>query len=76
MDKLPEISEDLNRSLLSIKNITNSLDTGDGTISKLINSDEFYTNINGLITDSRSLLEDVKKNPTKYLRAYFEAKKK
>ena len=42
----------------------------------LLVSIEFYNNINGLIKDSRSLVNYIKDNPTKYLRAYFEAKKK
>ena len=42
----------------------------------MINNDDLYNNINGLIVDSRSLVNDIKDNPTKYLRAYFEAKKK
>lgn len=76
MDNLPTISEDLNSSLASLKVIIDKINTGDGTMSKLINSNDIYDNVNGLITDSRLLLNDVKENPTKYLRAWFEAKKK
>jgi hypothetical protein len=42
----------------------------------MLNDDELYKNVNGLVLDARLLLEDVKENPTKYLRAWFEAKKK
>ena len=42
----------------------------------MLNDDELYKNVNGLVLDERLLLEDVKENPTKYLRAWFEAKKK
>ena len=45
-------------------------------ISKLINEKDLYENVNGLVLDARSLLGDVKQNPAKYLRAWFEAKKK
>ena len=76
MDKIPIISEDLNQAMVSVKNITSKLENGDGTLSKLLNNEEFYNNINGLVTDSRGLVNDIKDNPTKYLRAYFEAKKK
>ena len=46
------------------------------SLAKLISRDELHDNINGLVLDARSLLDDVKKNPAKYLRAWFEAKKK
>ena len=52
------------------------INSGNGTLSKLIHREDLYDNVNGLILDARSLLDDVKKNPAKYLRAWFEAKKK
>ena len=76
MNKLPAISTELNDAIISVKNIVNKIENGEGTISRLVQNDEFYNNINGLVTDSRKLINDVRDNPTKYLRAYFEAKKK
>ena len=76
MNKLPEISSQLQEASSSIVNIMNNINSGSGTISKLINQDEIYNNFNGLISDSRLLIEDIKNNPTKYLKAYFQAKKK
>ena len=76
MNKLPEMSSQLQEASSSIVNIMNNINSGTGTISKLINQDEIYNNFNGLISDSRLLIEDIKNNPTKYLKAYFQAKKK
>ena len=76
MNKLPEMSSQLQEASSLIVNIVNNINSGSGTISKLINQDEIYNNFNGLISDSRLLIEDVKNNPTKYLKAYFQAKKK
>tara|TARA_B100002052_G_C15837829_1_gene578656 strand:- start:975 stop:1580 length:606 start_codon:yes stop_codon:yes gene_type:complete len=76
MNKLPEMSSQLQEASSLIVNIVNNINSGRGTISKLINQDEIYNNFNGLISDSRLLIEDVKNNPTKYLKAYFQAKKK
>ena len=56
--------------------IVSNINSGEGTLSKLINREELYDNVNGLVLDARSLLDDVKNNPAKYLRAWFEAKKK
>ena len=76
MNKLPEMSSQLQEASSSIVNIMNNINSGSGTISKLINQDEIYNNFNGLISDGRLLIEDIKNNPTKYLKAYSQAKKK
>jgi len=76
MNKLPEMSSQLQDASTSIANIVNNINSGEGTLSKLINHDELYNNLNGLVSDGRSLIDDIKKNPTKYLKAYFQAKKK
>ena len=76
MDKAPDISERIDEISILITSIFNNINNGSGSLSKIINQDELYNNVNGLITDARSLLDDVKNNPTKYLKAYFNAKKK
>ena len=76
MNKLPEMSTQLQDASSAIASIVNNINNGKGTLAKLINHDELYNNLNGLISDGRSLIDDVKNNPTKYLKAYFQAKKK
>jgi len=76
MDKVPGISGNLDQALIDLSDIIENINTGDGSISKLINEKDLYENVNGLVLDARSLLGDVKQNPAKYLRAWFEAKKK
>ena len=76
MNTVPEISKEINDISIMVASIVNNVNSGSGSISKMINEDELYNNINGLIVDARSLVDDVKDNPTKYLRAYFNAKKK
>ena len=76
MMQLPAMSNQLQDASSAIASIVNNINSGQGTLSKLINHDELYNNLNGLISDGRSLIDDIKKNPTKYLKAYFQAKKK
>ena len=76
MNTIPDISKEISDATTMIKAIIDNINTGSGSLSKMINEDELYNNLNGLITDARSLLDDVKDNPTKYLKAYFNAKKK
>ena len=76
MEKVPDISIEIDKMLSDVADIVENINSGKGTLSKLINREDLYDNVNGLILDARSLLDDVKKNPTKYLRAWFDAKKK
>tara|TARA_Y100000590_G_scaffold399474_1_gene482779 strand:- start:4068 stop:4979 length:912 start_codon:yes stop_codon:yes gene_type:complete len=76
MNKVPSISSEIDRTLVDIAEIVSNINSGKGSLSKLINREELYDNVNGLVLDARSLLDDVKNNPAKYLRAWFEAKKK
>lgn len=76
MDRMPSISTEIDEILLDVNVLVENLNNGNGSLSKLLNNDELYNNINGLVLDARLILDDVKNNPTKYLRAWFEAKKK
>ena len=76
MEKMPSISNEIDGILIDVNSVVKNLNSGEGSLSKLLNNDELYDNINGLVLDARSILDDVKNNPAKYLRAWFEAKKK
>ena len=76
MTKVPSMSEEIDILISDLSEIVKNINSGDGSLSKLLNRAELYDNINGLVLDARSLLGDVKENPAKYLRAWFEAKKK
>ncbi len=79
---LPELSNKI--SLLSEKlTLTaDNINSGSGTLSKLLNEDalyddalEFINNANLLIVDAKEVVLDVKNNPKKWLKAYFAAKR-
>ena len=79
---LPELSDKI--SLLSEKlTVTvDNINSGSGTLSKLLNEDalyddalEFINNANLLIVDAKEVVSDVKNNPKKWLKAYFAAKR-
>ena len=76
MIKVPSMSEEVDVLISDLSEIIKNINSGDGSLSKLLNRADLYDNINGLVLDARSLLGDVKENPAKYLRAWFEAKKK
>ncbi|MGH7250727.1 MAG: MlaD family protein [Nitrospiraceae bacterium] len=48
--------------------LLNKMETGQGTLGKLVTRDELYTRADKLLTDVEALVDDVKKNPGKYFR--------
>ena len=55
--------------------ILNKIDTGEGTIGKLISDTTFYGNMNSLVDEIRVFVKDIKDNPSKYMKAYRKSKK-
>ena len=51
------------------------IDSGEGTLGKLINDDSLHGSMNDLVNDLRSVVKDFKNNPTKYMKAYWKGKK-
>jgi len=76
MEDLPDLALKLDYISTALKSIVENIDSGEGTLSKLIKDDQLYDNLNGAISDFRSIMDDVKNNPSKYLKAWFQAKKK
>ena len=79
---LPDISAQISKLSSKVESMIDNINTGSGTISKLIDDDQLYIkminlveNTNGLITEARVLTKDVQDNPKKYIRAYFAAKR-
>ena len=52
-----------------------NIESKNNTIGKLIYEDSLYINVNGVALDLRDLIQDIKQNPTKYMKAYFQGKK-
>ena len=55
--------------------LSTKLDQSKGTLGKLINDETLHNNMNNLVNDIRSLVQDFKDNPTKYMKAYWKGKK-
>ena len=65
MEDLPNLSMKLDGISSALKNIVEDVNSGEGTLSKLIKGDQLHENLNGAISDFRLLMDDVKNNPTK-----------
>ena len=72
---LKSSSESLNSSSKKFESILAKIESGEGTLGKMVNDPGLYDNLNALSQDSRELVKDFKDNPTKYMKAYWKGKK-
>ena len=68
-------SESLSKSTEKFNKIINKIDNGEGTLGKLVSDTALYENMNTLVDEMRVLVNDIKDNPTKYMKAYRKSKK-
>ncbi len=53
---------------LSLNNISSQIESGEGTVGKLLYNDSLYDHISSLSADLDSLILDINNNPGKYVR--------
>jgi len=85
MRSISSISSDLsktlkefNTSVSKLNNIIKKLDSGTGTIGKLINDPSIYNGVEKIVNDLSFMVEDIKKNPRDYrdlMRTLYKAKR-
>jgi phospholipid/cholesterol/gamma-HCH transport system substrate-binding protein len=73
--ELKKSSESFSKSTENFNKILDKIDSGEGTMGKLVSDTALYENMNSLVNDIRVLVEDIKENPTKYMKAYRKSKK-
>jgi phospholipid/cholesterol/gamma-HCH transport system substrate-binding protein len=73
--ELKKSSESFAKSTEKFNKILNKIDNGEGTMGKLVSDSALYENMNNLVNEMRTLVDDIKENPAKYMRAYRKSKK-
>jgi len=66
--ELKETRENLDRSLVSLNEILDKVNNGDGTFSKLVNDPSLYNNIDSMTVEMTRLLKGINENPGRYLK--------
>lgn len=64
---LSVVVEDLRTVTTDLKSITTKIDTGQGTLGKLVNDPTLYDNLNETIKSANKLITDFQERPTRYL---------
>ncbi len=66
--KLDALSSELNKSTLTLNNILNKIDSGEGTLGKLVSDPSLYNNLDTLSVNLNQLIKDIQADPKKYLK--------
>lgn len=64
---LKQTISNLNDALVQLKGMVNDINSGKGTVGKLIKSDELYANIDSTVNNLNKLVKDVKARPYRYI---------
>jgi len=66
--KLDTITTTLSTLSVSLRNLTQKIDSGQGTFGKLVNDSTLYNDLRKTTNNLDELIADIKKNPKKYLK--------
>ncbi len=64
---MDSIAQQLNKATLSINHLLSSMESGDGTLGKLMNDEQLYYNLNETSVSLDRLLNDVRAQPKRYV---------
>ena len=75
LDKATNGLKYFDESMKTLQVLINQMDQGEGTLGKLLKDDSLYDNMNEVVDNAKDLINDVKENPTKYVKAYWQGRK-
>ncbi len=64
---LERLSARMDSLRASLQSVTDKVDRGEGSLGALINDKSLYTDVNESVKSMKVLIEDIKKNPRKYI---------
>lgn len=66
--QIKETVDNANQAMLQVRMITDKINSGEGSLSLLLNDEKLYNNLANSSESLNQLIEDLKKNPGKYLK--------
>jgi len=73
--ELGKTAENLQKTLASVDKIMSELESGKGTIGKMLKDESFYNNLSKTSKELELLLQDLRLNPTRYVNVSLFGKK-
>ena len=73
MESVSEISSrlekaDIDSLVISVRNLTESIQNPEGTVGKLLNDGSVYESVDSLVNELNDLIQKIKENPKKYMK--------
>ena len=66
--KMDRLSGRLDSLRMALQSVTGKLDSGKGTLGRLVNDDKLYHDVSGAAQNIKALVEDIRANPKKYFK--------
>jgi phospholipid/cholesterol/gamma-HCH transport system substrate-binding protein len=66
-EKMDRLAGRLDSLRASVASVTAKVDRGDGTLGRLVNDQRLYDDLNTSVRSLKALIEDIQKNPKKYI---------
>jgi phospholipid/cholesterol/gamma-HCH transport system substrate-binding protein len=67
-EKIDDLVGRLDSLRTTVQQLTTRVDRGQGTLGRLVQDDQLYADLNASVQSLKSLIEDIRKNPRKYLK--------
>ena len=67
--------ESFENSMATLQILIEGMNEGKGSLGKLLKDETLYDNLNEVVDNTNDLINDVKENPTKYVKAYWQGRK-
>ena len=72
MAKNQEFADKLHNTMNKISDLSDRLNSGEGTIGKLLQDPAVYNNTNQLLVETQDLIKAIRQNPKKYLTIHLK----
>jgi phospholipid/cholesterol/gamma-HCH transport system substrate-binding protein len=66
-EKMDRLAGRLDSLRTTMQSVAGKVDRGDGSLGRLVNDDKLYSDLSTSVSEFKLLLEDIKKNPKKYI---------
>tara|TARA_B100000945_G_scaffold164883_1_gene132230 strand:+ start:116 stop:1045 length:930 start_codon:yes stop_codon:yes gene_type:complete len=67
--------ESFEKSMTTLQLLVEDMNQGKGSLGKLLKDESLYDNLNEVVDNTNELINDVKDNPAKYVKAYWQGRK-
>ena len=75
LESFSSSADSFDNSMSTLKSLVDEMNEGKGTLGKLLKDESLYNNLNEVVDNAKELVDDVKKNPAKYVKAYWQGRK-